>query len=89
MKHKKFVSIASSLGLSVGLLAGCGVDKPVNEKEEKRQSGSSGAFINGSNSQNSSGSGAGIVGGNNSQSSKGTVGGSKGIGTSKGGGAGS
>lgn len=77
MKNKKFVSIASSLGLSVGLLAGCGTNTVDNQKDKDDNSHSSSI---GGNGAGAVGAGAGIIGGNNSKSSKG-------VGTAKGGGA--
>ncbi|WCF11450.1 hypothetical protein NDS46_31325 (plasmid) [Paenibacillus thiaminolyticus] len=85
MSHKKFVAMATTLGLSVGLLAGC-VPNPtgnIKDDEDKTRSSSGGGahiFPYGSTSSSST---------NKSSESVGAVGGSKGIGSVKGGGAGS
>ncbi|WPS85357.1 hypothetical protein SMD22_01640 (plasmid) [Brevibacillus halotolerans] len=82
MSNKKFVAMATTLGLSVGLLTGCGAnpdtmyDDNDKDKDKKRGTSSGGAFI-------------GSMGAKNSSSSDGVASGSKGIGSIKGGGAGS
>lgn len=94
MKHKKYVSIASSLGLSIALLAGCGTNQQVdnnkmnpNQSQDKDDKVSNNGGVVAppgvTNFKSSSESG--------SKSSKGasTVKGSTGIGAVKGGGAGS
>lgn len=81
MSNKKFVAMATTLGLSVGLLAGCAPAQINDDDDDKKRSSSSGGsgFIVAPGSKSSS----------SSSTESGAIGGSKGIGGAKAGGAGS
>lgn len=90
MSNKKFVAMATAVGLTVGLLSGCGpATKTIRDKDDDDTHGSGVApypyVVGNTNESSSSSKNSGVT----SERSSGAISGSKGIGSVKAGGAGS